>query len=407
MKRKILKMLTAFSFAAVLTTSFSAVGVANAKNEQSDEISCAAKSAYVLDFDTGTVVYAKNENEKLPIASMTKIMTASIILDDVKAGKLNLSDEITVSEKAAGMGGSQVFLDANSTHTIKNLLKAVVIASANDAAVALSEAASGSEEAFVKRMNDKAEKLGLSNTNFVNATGLPALNAYSSAKDVSYMLKNLLSHDEYFEFSKIWLEDYVHPDGRKTTMTNTNKLVKFYQGCDGGKTGYTTEALFCLSATAKRGDTRIIATVIGEQNGKQRFKDVSDLFNYSFKAFENEVVVRKGENIGKTVKVEKGKQAEVDVYADENVSVFKKRAGDDNVEIVYELSDSVKPRKTRRRRGKRQNCEERSRHKNRRTQSRGQRRQGKLLRRDTTYPFKLVKKTLYKPSSRVVKKVFY
>ena len=326
MKRKILKMLTVFSFAAVLTTSFSAVGVANAKNEQSDEISCAAKSAYVLDFDTGTVVYAKNENEKLPIASMTKIMTASIILDDVKAGKLNLSDEITVSEKAAGMGGSQVFLDANSTHTIKNLLKAVVIASANDAAVALSEAASGSEEAFVKRMNDKAEKLGLSNTNFVNATGLPALNAYSSAKDVSYMLKNLLSHDEYFEFSKIWLEDYVHPDGRKTTMTNTNKLVKFYQGCDGGKTGYTTEALFCLSATAKRGDTRIIATVIGEQNGKQRFKDVSDLFNYSFKAYENEVVVRKGENIGKTVKVEKGKH----------------RAGDDNVEIVYELSDSVK-----------------------------------------------------------------
>lgn len=175
MKRKILKMLTAFSFVAVLTTSFSAVGVANAKNEQSDEISCAAKSAYVLDFDTGTVVYAKNENEKLPIASMTKIMTASIILDDVKAGKLNLSDEITVSEKAAGMGGSQVFLDANSTHTIKNLLKAVVIASANDAAVALSEAASGSEESFVKRMNEKAEKLGLSNTNFVNATGLPAL----------------------------------------------------------------------------------------------------------------------------------------------------------------------------------------------------------------------------------------
>ena len=156
---------------------------------------------------------------------MSNIITASIILDDVKAGKLNLSDKITVSEKAAGMGGSQVFLDANSTHTIKNLLKAVVIASANDAAVALSEAASGSEDAFVKRMNDKAEKLGLSNTNFVNATGLPALNAYSSAKDVSYMLKNLLSHDEYFEFSKIWLEDYVHPDGRKTTMTNTNKLV--------------------------------------------------------------------------------------------------------------------------------------------------------------------------------------
>ena len=121
MKRKILKMLTAFSFAAVLTTSFSAVGVSNEKNEQSDEISCAAKSAFVLDFDTGTVVYAKNENEKLPIASMTKIMTASIILDDVKAGKLNLSDEITVSEKAAGMGGSQVLLDENSTHTKKNL----------------------------------------------------------------------------------------------------------------------------------------------------------------------------------------------------------------------------------------------------------------------------------------------
>ena len=260
----------------------------------------------------------------------------------MEKGTFGMDTVITATARANAMDGSVIWLNVGEEMSAYDMIRSVVIASANDAAVALSEAASGSEDAFVKRMNDKAEKLGLSNTNFVNATGLPALNAYSSAKDVSYMLKNLLSHDEYFEFSKIWLEDYVHPDGRKTTMTNTNKLVKFYQGCDGGKTGYTTEALFCLSATAKRGDTRIIATVIGEQNGKQRFKDVSDLFNYSFKAYENEVVVRKGENIGKTVKVEKGKQTEVDVYADENVSVFKKRAGDDNVEIVYELSDSVK-----------------------------------------------------------------
>lgn len=341
MKRKIQKIITAFAFFAVLSpTAFGKVSYG--KTETTSEINTSAKSAYVTDFDTDTVIFSKNENEKLPIASMTKIMTASIILDEINAGKLNMTDEVTVSDKSSGMGGSQVFLDRGSVHTIENLLKAVIVASANDAAVALSEATAGSEEAFVKKMNDKATKMGLINTNFVNATGLPALNAYSSAKDVSKMLKDLLSHEQYFKFSKIWLEDYVHPDGRKTTMTNTNKLVKFYDGCDGGKTGYTSEALFCLSASAKRGDTRIIATVIGEQNGKQRFKDVSDMFNYSFKAYENEVVVKKGENIDKTVAVIKGKQKEISVYADENVSVFKKRGDGDNVEIIYDLHDSVK-----------------------------------------------------------------
>lgn len=190
-------------------------------------------------------------------------------------------------------------------------------------------------------------------------------------------------------------------------MTNTNKLVKFYRAATAARRAIRPRRCsVCLQPqSAATRELSQPSSASKTENSGSRTSAICSI--YSFKAFENEVVVRKGENIGKTVKVEKGKQAEVDVYADENVSVFKKRAGDDNVEIVYELSDSVKPRKTRRRRGKRQNCEERSRHKNRRTQSRGQRRQGKLLRRDTTYPFKLVKKTLYKPSSRVVKKVFY
>ena len=285
MKRKILKMLTAFSFAAVLTTSFSAVGVANAKNEQSDEISCAAKSAYVLDFDTGTVVYAKNENEKLPIASMTKIMTASIILDDVKAGKLNLSDEITVSEKAAGMGGSQVFLDANSTHTIKNLLKAVVIASANDACVAVCEYIAGTEEMFVERMNKRAQELGMSDTHYDNCVGFDSYTHYTSAYDTALLSAAVSEYDCYNEFFATRL-DYVREGERQTQLLNTNKLMQRYDGIIGGKTGTTDKAGCCLAVWAKRGNMKLCAVALGCKESEQRFSACTDLLNHGFSGFE-------------------------------------------------------------------------------------------------------------------------
>ncbi len=300
-----------------------------------------AKAAYAMDFDTGTVILSRNENEKLPIASMTKIMTALLVLEDVEAGKYTTEDEVVVSENAADMGGSQVFLDKNSKHTVGNLLKAVVVASANDAAVALAEHSRGSESAFVSLMNERAAEMGMTNTNFVNCTGLPALNGYSSAKDVSLMLKELVSHEKYFEYSKIWLEDYVHPDGRKTTITNTNKLVRFYNGCDGGKTGYTSEALFCLSATAKRGDMRIIATVIGEQNGKQRFNDVSDVFNYAFATYENKTLCAAGDDAGRKIEVVRGKNKTLKLTVDENLSAFSRKGEEKQSEIVFNIPDKI------------------------------------------------------------------
>lgn len=337
MKKYILFMIfSAMLFAATLTQTPS-VSYAN-----DGGITENAKSAYLIDYDSGTVIYAKNENEKLPIASMTKIMTTLLVIEEVEKGAINYDTVVTVSQNAAGMGGSQVFLDANSRHTVDSLLKTVIVASANDSAVALAEAVAGSESGFVNKMNSRAKQLAMNNTNFTNCTGLPAVNAYSSAKDVSIMLKELIKFDKYFEYSKIWLEDYVHPDGRTTTITNTNKLVRFYNGCDAGKTGYTSEALFCLSASAKREDMRIICTVIGEQNGKTRFADVGKMFNYAFANYENKILINKGEGIDQTVEVLKGKNNVAVLTPAENVCVFGKKGGNNDVELVFNIPNNVK-----------------------------------------------------------------
>ncbi|MGN0822839.1 MAG: D-alanyl-D-alanine carboxypeptidase family protein, partial [Candidatus Gallimonas sp.] len=229
------------------------------------------KSAYLCDFDTGTVVYRQNETERLPIASMCKIMTLLLSFEAVDDGALSYDEQIVISDRAAGMGGSQVFLDANLAYSAEQLMKSVAVCSANDSCVALAERIAGSEEAFVEKMNARARELGAENTLFANCTGLPREPQYSCAQDVSVMLRALLTHGKYYEFSKVWLEDFAHPDGRTTSMTNTNKLIRFYKGCDGGKTGYTAQAGFCLASTAKRGDTRLVSVVIGAESSDKRF----------------------------------------------------------------------------------------------------------------------------------------
>lgn len=193
---------------------------------QNDEQVCDAatdfksvgKSAYMVDYATGTVLYSRNENERLPIASMVKIMTSLLTFESVDSGKISLDDDVVVSQNAASMGGSQVFLDANTTHKVGDLLKTVIVASANDSCVALAEHISGSVEAFVARMNERAAELGMENTVFKNCTGLPAAESFSSAKDVSIMFSQLIKHPKYFDYSQVWLEDYKHPDGRATTI---------------------------------------------------------------------------------------------------------------------------------------------------------------------------------------------
>lgn len=288
-----------------------------------EKINNNCKAYYLIEPITGTVIASNNENERLKIASMVKIMSALLVFEEIKAGRLSYDTDIVISENASKMGGSQIFLDTNSVHKADALLKSVIVASANDSCVALAEHVAGSESAFVDKMNAKAKELGMNDTLFDNCTGLPTENQYSSAKDVSVMFRKLLQNDKYFDFCKVWLEDYTHPDGRKTCMTNTNKLIRFYKGCDAGKTGYTKEAMHCLSATANRNNMRVVAVVIGANGSKERFSDVSSMFNYAFANYKNAVVKNKDEVVA-NVKVVGGREKNIDLVAKQPITVFSK-----------------------------------------------------------------------------------
>ena len=248
------------------------------------------KAAYVCETESGTAVAAQRETERLPIASMCKIMTLLLAFEAADAGELSLEESVAVSEHAAGMGGSQVFLDAGLSYPAGELLKSIAVCSANDSCVAISERIAGSEEAFVEHMNERARELGAENTLFANCTGLPREPQYSCAKDVALMLRELLKHEPFFDYAGIRLEDFRHPDGRVTTMTNTNKLLRKLEGCDGGKTGFTQEAGFCLAATAKRGETRLVCVVIGAESSDARFECTARLLNETFATHERRVV---------------------------------------------------------------------------------------------------------------------
>ena len=294
----------------------------------------------VLMSQTGEVLFEHNATEKRPIASMTKIMTLICTYDAIKDGKVALDDDVVVSTRASSMGGSQVFLQANSTHKLENLIKSIVVCSANDSCVAVAEHISGSVENFVDTMNKRAESLKLRATHFENCTGLPQVNQYSCAIDVAKMMWELLQNPHYFSCSTIWMEDYKHPDGRVIGMTNTNKLVKFYNGCDGGKTGYTSEAMHCLSATAKKGDSRFVAVVVGAPDSKTRFAEVSALLNYAFANYESKVYLDK--NAPVSVDVLGAKVDKFDAIAKNDLTWFGSKGQMDCV-VEYQLEKVCAP----------------------------------------------------------------
>ncbi len=304
-----------------------------------------AKSAYLMDYATNTVMFAKEENSRLPIASMCKIMTLILAFDEIDAGNLCLDELVSVSERAAGMGGSQVFLEANAKYPVTELMKSIVVCSANDSCVALAERIAGSESLFVDRMNEKAKSIGAENTLFANCTGLPKEPQYSCAKDVALMLKTLLSYEGYFDYGKVWMDKFVHPKGRYTEITNTNKLVRFYDGCDGGKTGFTNEAGFCLAATAKRDKTRVISVVIGEENSKTRFNDVRTMFDYAFANYATTEIVEGGNLLEDFAKVDGGKRKKVGIYSKDSLSVFTKKGEKANVSVEMQISHVKAPLK--------------------------------------------------------------
>lgn len=309
--------------------------------ENSKKENVTSRSAYLCDPISGKVIYSKNEELKLPIASMCKIMTILLSFEEIDNKNMSFDDKIIVSENASGMGGSQVFLEANKEYLVEDLIKSIIVASANDACVAIAEKISGSEQLFVEKMNEKALSLGMNNTVFTNCTGLPKIGQHSTARDVSIMFSNLIKHKDYFRFSNIWTDEIKHDNDRITGITNTNKLVKFYQGCDGGKTGYTSESGHCLCATASRDGTRLVSVVISAPDSKTRFKEVSNMFNYGFANFENKTIIDADKPLDVDVKVEKGKADTLKVAVEKPISIFSKKGEKHNVEISFTPKQKV------------------------------------------------------------------
>jgi len=294
-----------------------------------------AASAVLIDADSGTIIFEKNSNEKLPPASITKVMTMLLVMEAVGQGKMKLTDMVRTSANAASMGGSQIFLEEGEEMSVEEMLKGVAMASGNDASVALAEKLGGTEEEFVKLMNERAKQLGMNNTHFMNSNGLPVENHYSSAYDIALVSRELMKYDLIRQFTGKY-QDYLRKDSEKPFwLVNTNKLVRFYPGADGVKTGYTSEAKFCLSASAARDGMRIIAVVMGAPNTKVRNSDVSQMMDYAFAQYSNHVVIEKGATIG-SLEIEKGMESRVDLAAEQPFSILIKR-GSDTSKIYYEV----------------------------------------------------------------------
>ena len=313
-------------------------------NVHAENITKYSQSAVLMEKSTGKILYELDSTKENPPASMTKIMSMILIMDQIKMGKLAFNDKVVISETASSMGGSQVYLNTNETYKVEELLKSVAIASANDAVVALAEKTYGSVEKFVEKMNLKCKEIGCKNTNFVNPHGLDAEGHYSSSYDMALMARYLITnHEDVLKFTSIY-EDYLHrPDGSQTWLVNTNKLVRFYDNVDGLKTGFTEGAGYCLTATAKRGEMRLISVVMGVDTIDNRTSDTVKLLNYGFNTYKLETIYKKGKVIDK-VKVEKGKKDFVEiVLMNDATELLSNEENKKNYMINIELKKLVAP----------------------------------------------------------------
>lgn len=300
---------------------------------ETEDLAPNAKSAIMIEASTGEILFQKNKDEKLAPASMTKMMSMLLIMEEIESGNLKWDEEVTASERASSMGGSQIFLKAGEKMTVTDLLKGVAIASGNDAVVALAERVSGSEEAFVKRMNTRGKDLGLKNTNFVNATGLTADNHYSSAYDMSLIAKELVKHEKVLEFTSTY-EDYLRKDTKSPFwLVNTNRLVRFKEGVDGLKTGFTDEAGYCLTATMKKDGMRLITVVMKEENTNKRSADTTKMLDYGFNVYMVQTILDEKTTIEKR-KVELGKKLITEIIPKENITILNKKS-DEIKNITY------------------------------------------------------------------------
>ncbi|MBO6195711.1 MAG: D-alanyl-D-alanine carboxypeptidase [Bacilli bacterium] len=304
------------------------------------ELTPNAKSSILMEASTGEVIYKYNENEKRAPASMTKMMSLIIIMEEIEKGNLKWNEKIKISENAASMGGSQIYLEAGESMSVHDLVKGVSMASANDAVVALAERISGSEAEFVKEMNNQSKKLYLTNTNFKNATGLDEEGHYSSARDMALIARELVKHKKILEFSSTY-EDYLRQNtNKKFWLVNTNKLIKTYEGMDGLKTGFTQNALYCLTATATRNNMRLIGVVMGEKESKVRNSEMSNMLDYGFNLYEVSTLVKKGKEVGRYTD-SKSSSISTDVITKNDINILNKK-GSKKRKVSYTVKLSKK-----------------------------------------------------------------
>ncbi|MPM69483.1 D-alanyl-D-alanine carboxypeptidase DacF [bioreactor metagenome] len=334
-----MKKFISFLLALVIVISQGNFIFANTKEAKLD---IASKSAILMDASTGKVLYEKNSHEKLPPASVTKVMTLLLICEALEDGKIKEDDDVQISENAASMGGSQIFLEPGEIQKVDTLVKSIAVASANDACVAMAEYVGGSMEEFVDIMNKRAKELGMNDTNFINTNGLPVDNHYTSAYDIALMSKELLAHKKISKYLTTWMDEVVVGKKQaKIGISNTNKLVKHYSGTTGVKTGFTQQAKYCLSASAIRNNTHLIAVTLCAETSPIRFKDATSLLNYGFANYESARICGANDKVA-TVKFEKGEKENVDLVAKDDLSVLIKKGDKKDFQKKVEVKQDLK-----------------------------------------------------------------
>ncbi len=305
--------------------------------EEVGELDVKAPSALLMDYETGKILYEKNSHEQRPCASITKVMTLCLIFEAIESGKIDYDTIVTTSPLAAAMGGSDIWLVEGEQMSVNDLIKAIVVVSANDAAVAMAECVSGSEAAFVEEMNQKAKELGMDETTFKNCNGLDEEGHLTSAYDVAIMSRELMKHDDIYNYTSIWL-DYIR-DGA-TQLVNTNKLLKTYDGITGLKTGTTSQAGACISATAQRDGLNLIAVVLGDESTADRFDDAAVLLNYGFANYSSVIPEEPSENVT-SVEISKGMKNEVGVKCDITGKFLMRKGSEDNITSEIKMKEDI------------------------------------------------------------------
>lgn len=335
------KMMAALALCLLLLPCAAHAQESEAPMEEGTPFALTSPSVILTEASTGRVIFEKNADERRHVASVTKVMTILLTLEAIDEGRVSLEDSVPVSARASGMGGSQVFLDANENYKLSDLLKSMIVASANDAAVALAEYLDGAQEAFVRRMNERAAELGLENTHYVNCTGLPAQGHYTTARDVARLSAELDKHPLYYEYSTIWMDEIAHKGGRVTQLTNTNRLIRFYDSCDGYKTGSTNEARYCISATAKKNGMRLIAVVLGTHAGQTRFDEARSMLEYGFSGYQLFSPIKAGDSLDMAVPVRLGGSDQVCVVSGGTSELLLKKGDQGQITLEAALVESV------------------------------------------------------------------